>query len=98
MQDTLRGLEHFAHIYSLCIQLHTIASYTCRERTVGTHHIKQVFISLENEVEIRKREFLQNKFQFVGHFINHEGIGPVPEKTQKISKLESPVTPCRNIK
>ena len=42
------------------------------------------------KLKLAKCEFGQSEIQFLGHIINHEGIRPLPEKTEEISKIRYP--------
>ena len=42
------------------------------------------------KLKLTKCEFGQSEIQFLGHFINHEGIRTLPEKTEEILKIKAP--------
>ena len=87
MHNTLSGLEDFARNYMDDI---FISSYTKKEHLEHMHQVFERFRQKRMRLKLSKCKFLKNKVHFLGHMINHEGIKPLPEKYEEISKIKAP--------
>lgn len=87
IHDVLRNLDFvFAYIDDICVASSTIEEHK--------QHLQTVFQRLKDfdlTINADKSIFGKNEVKFLGHLITSDGIKPLPEKVEAITKFEKPM-------
>ena len=89
INDILKGC-HFAMGY-----LDDIIIYSRSEKE-HLEHLEEIFIRLKAaglKLKLEKCCFFKKHIQYLGHLISAEGIQPLPEKLESITKMPAPKNP-----